>query len=552
MTGDQITKEALIEEIQKLKARIPDEFEARRTRTDKILRSLVEATSRVTGIEFLRTLVRHLAIALNFNYALIGEVTGEQKDSVQTLAVWAKDKFADNFTYKLDGTPCEKVVAKSLCIYVKDVQKQFPDDLLLVEMGIESYLGVPLYDVSGSPIGILVALHNEPLTDTSDARLVLSTFAIRAGIELKRKRAEDDQKRLRIDLERRIQERTVELTRANETLSETLIERQKAQEALSESEELYRTLAESADDFIYIIDRDLTLRYINAQAAFFLGCGKEESIGRPLEMIFPRGLYSSIKKNIELTLSSGSSYFREQDFSIEGGSIWLGTRLNPIRNKDGEITAVLGISRDITERMQWAVALEKERDLAQKYLDVAGVMIVIINSEQLVTLINKKGCEILGYSEEEIVGTNWFDKFIPKRMRDEVKKAFTDLLSGNAERVKSFENPVLTRSGEERFIEWKNTYITNEEGNVTATLSSGMDITERKKTEEDREKLILDLKNAVSNIKTLSGLLPICASCKKIRDDKGYWKKIEVYIQEHSEADFSHGICPDCSKKLIL
>ena len=67
---------------------------------------------------------------------------------------------------------------------------------------------------------------------------------------------------------------------------------------------------------------------------------------------------------------------------------------------------------------------------------------------------------------------------------------------------------------------------------------------------EEREKLIVDLQVALDKVKLLSGFLPICASCKKIRDDKGYWQQIEAYIREHSEAEFSHSICPDCAKKL--
>ena len=69
-------------------------------------------------------------------------------------------------------------------------------------------------------------------------------------------------------------------------------------------------------------------------------------------------------------------------------------------------------------------------------------------------------------------------------------------------------------------------------------------------TEEEREKLILELQEAVNNIRTLRGMLPICASCKKIRDDKGYWTQIESYVSQHTEAEFSHGICPECAKKL--
>ena len=77
------------------------------------------------------------------------------------------------------------------------------------------------------------------------------------------------------------------------------------------------------------------------------------------------------------------------------------------------------------------------------------------------------------------------------------------------------------------------------------------DITERKRTEEEREKLIRELQNAMAEVKTLSGLLPICAHCKNVRDDKGYWNKIESYIRKHSGAQFSHGICPECAKKFF-
>jgi DNA-binding NtrC family response regulator len=71
-----------------------------------------------------------------------------------------------------------------------------------------------------------------------------------------------------------------------------------------------------------------------------------------------------------------------------------------------------------------------------------------------------------------------------------------------------------------------------------------------KRAEEEREKLIHELQEALAKVKTLSGMLPICASCKNIRDDKGYWNQIESYIRDHSEAEFSHSICPDCKKKL--
>jgi hypothetical protein len=81
-------------------------------------------------------------------------------------------------------------------------------------------------------------------------------------------------------------------------------------------------------------------------------------------------------------------------------------------------------------------------------------------------------------------------------------------------------------------------------------MASFVDITKRKEVEADRENLITKLQDALAKIRTLRGIIPICSSCKKIRDDKGYWNQIENYIKEHSDADFSHGICPECAKKL--
>jgi len=93
--------------------------------------------------------------------------------------------------------------------------------------------------------------------------------------------------------------------------------------------------------------------------------------------------------------------------------------------------------------------------------------------------------------------------------------------------------------------------LTERVGNqIAGAIANAQLFIEHKRAEEEREKLIHQLQDALTKVKTLSGLLPICASCKKIRDDKGYWNQIESYIRDRSEAEFSHGICPECMKKL--
>jgi hypothetical protein len=96
------------------------------------------------------------------------------------------------------------------------------------------------------------------------------------------------------------------------------------------------------------------------------------------------------------------------------------------------------------------------------------------------------------------------------------------------------------------------TTIHDQKGKLLYAVGMREDISDRKLAQQQREKLISDLQEALAEIRKLRGILPISASCKKLRDDKGYWNQIEVYIRDHSGAEFSHGICPECAKKLYL
>jgi len=121
---------------------------------------------------------------------------------------------------------------------------------------------------------------------------------------------------------------------------------------------------------------------------------------------------------------------------------------------------------------------------SEKLLDLVGVMIILIDPEQKVILANRKACEVLGYEEKEIIGRNWFDNFLPEKIRGDIKKVFQKIISGEIQPFEYVENPVLTKKGEERLIAWHNTILKDETGNIIASLSSGEDITERKRSEE--------------------------------------------------------------------
>lgn len=176
------------------------------------------------------------------------------------------------------------------------------------------------------------------------------------------------------------------------------------------------------------------------------------------------------------------------------GRIEVSRSLRPILKRTGLIilvTTPLGVAAFLVLRLlpirslrRSEEALRKERDTAQTYLDVAGVILLALDADQKVTLINKKGCEVLGRAERDIVGKNWFDHFVPEPFRSEMKEYFPRFVEGDIERFAYFENPVLTSSGEERMIAWRNTVLVDESGRIEGTLSSGEDVTERKRLED--------------------------------------------------------------------
>lgn len=112
------------------------------------------------------------------------------------------------------------------------------------------------------------------------------------------------------------------------------------------------------------------------------------------------------------------------------------------------------------------------------------------------------------------------------------------------------EKRIVRPDGSIRYVQSIGEVLFDDGGKPQRLMGSFLDITDRKKNELERERLIEELQTALAKVRRLTGLLPICASCKQIRDDKGYWHDVTVYVKNHSDASFSHGLCPDCAKKL--
>jgi PAS domain S-box-containing protein len=178
---------------------------------------------------------------------------------------------------------------------------------------------------------------------------------------------------------------------------------------------------------------------------------------------------------------------------------------------------------------------EKYQELAESISDVFFAM-----DKNLRYIYWNKASEILtGIPTEKAVGKTLMEVFPDNEAREQVTKMYLQVIE-----TKKPEHLIVNYPDNARIFHEINAYPTRE--GVSVFIK---DITNRKQAEEQRDKLISDLEKTLSEVKTLRGFLPICSHCKNIRDDKGYWSKIEAYIHKHSDAEFSHGICPECAKK---
>ena len=184
----------------------------------------------------------------------------------------------------------------------------------------------------------------------------------------------------------------------------------------------------------------------------------------------------------------------------------------------------------------------------QKYRDLfenANDAIFILDSDFNYKDVNKKAVELFGFSREEFLKLNVKD-LIPQEQHPVSEKEFDKLRQKGA--YEKFVGKSQTKDGNWLDIEVNSSAIFKN-GKIIGSRDIVRNITERKKAEQEKEALIADLQKALDEITTLKGILPFCSFCKKVRDDKGYWEQVDIYISNHSEANFSHSICPACAKK---
>jgi len=199
------------------------------------------------------------------------------------------------------------------------------------------------------------------------------------------------------------------------------------------------------------------------------------------------------------------------------------------------------LKMEITERKQ----IEEELQVKNLVFESAITANSISNTQGHITIINNTFLNLWGYKKKEDVLDKPIALFF--KFEREAKEVLNSLVESS---VWQGEFTGLKNDGSSFVAYGFATIIHDSSRNIKGFQSTVIDISDQKTAEQDRERLILELQQTLTEVKTLRGLIPICSMCKKIRDDKGYWNSIEAYIEKHSDASFSHSICVECSDEI--
>jgi PAS domain S-box-containing protein len=313
-------------------------------------------------------------------------------------------------------------------------------------------------------------------------------------------------------------------------------------QCISKADEYYKIFFEECHSIMLVVSPENgAILDANRAACGFYGYDKallkQMTIGQ-INTLPPSEIQAAMRKVMGQERKAFIFQHRLADGQIKDVEVFSG----PVMY-EGQL-ALYSIIYDISERIQMQAQILREKQFSESLIhSLPGIMYMFDVRDRLVRW-NQNFETVTGYLASEIQTMSPID-FIAPPDRDNVAQAVKEVYRSGQAHV---EAALLTKTG--HVIAHSFTGVRFISNQVSYLVGMGIDITQAKLAENQRLELIAQLQEALSQVKKLSGFLPICAACKKIRDDKGYWNQIEAYIRDRSEAEFSHSICPECARKL--
>ncbi len=346
-----------------------------------------------------------------------------------------------------------------------------------------------------------------------------------------------------------------------------------------------QSIVDTMNDTLLVLDAEGVIRLVNHAAKNLFGLQEKDILGKPINDLIDDVIFPNLKADIRQGKNQHYEYHYRHP---ERYMIVISLSASEMVDESGQLLAIILIARDITEKKKAEELLrrafaETEMQVEERTADLAASnaalkaeilerkrtdealrqseeryrlltetspsSVTVADFSGNIVMVNKRALNIYGHSDvSEVLGRSIFE-WVPLEEREKASVAFARVLDGEA--LDNFELLLKTGQGELFLASVNTALVRNKEGNPELVIIVTTDITERKRTEEVREELLLKLQEALAKVKKLSAMLPICSYCKKIRDDKGYWKQVDSYITKHTDTVFSHGMCPECAEKAM-
>ncbi len=247
---------------------------------------------------------------------------------------------------------------------------------------------------------------------------------------------------------------------------------------VAHSEERYRRIVETTREGVWMIDKDHKTTFVNRRMAEMLGCTPDGLLGCSPFAFLDEAEGRKFAAYLERT-DGGQVDIRYT--RTDGSHVWALLEVASVMDRAGRHEGSLAMVVDITERKQAEIALRYERDRAESYLEAAEVMMLALDMDARITMINRYACSVIGTTAEELLGRDWFATCVPTRFQDALRLKFAESVNAAATPTSGdiIENPIVTKSGEERLFEWRSSVLRDDAGVAIGAITSGTDITAR-------------------------------------------------------------------------